>query len=205
MPGYFSAWGFHCASDFFMLPLLKEMLFSPNQGLCPCVHIVHELKQAREATMTKDEFTRRITSTQGRLYRIARCYLHCEADCLDAVSETILKGWQKLAALRDEQMFDPWLCRILKRECINIQRRQKRMTPVDVLPETTEQPADNTSLRDALDALPQKLRVVTVLYYMEGYDVKDVAAILRIPKGTVTSRLHDARNRLRDILKEEIE
>ena len=155
--------------------------------------------------MTKDEFTRRITSTQGRLYRIARCYLHCEADCLDAVSEAILKGWQKQAALRDERMFDPWLYRILTRECINIQRRQKRVIPFDVLPETTEPPVDNAALRDALDALPQKLRVVTVMYYMEGYDAKDVAAILRIPKGTVTARLHDARNRLRDILKEEIE
>ena len=56
-----------------------------------------------------------------------------------------------------------------------------------------------------LDALPQKLRTVTVLHYMEGYDVSELSRLLHIPKGTVTSRLHMARGRLREILKEDIE
>ena len=50
-----------------------------------------------------------------------------------------------------------------------------------------------------------KLRTVTVLHYMEGYDVSELSRLLHIPKGTVTSRLHMARGRLREILKEDIE
>ncbi len=155
--------------------------------------------------MTKEEFARRVTDAQGRMYRIARSYLRGESDCLDAVSEAICRAWQKQTTLRQEQYFDTWLCRILTRECVNIQRRQKRLVPMETLPETAEQPPDHPELRDALDALPQRLRTVTVLHYMEGCDVREIAAILRIPKGTVTSRLSDARACLRNILKEEIE
>nr|HML47009.1 sigma-70 family RNA polymerase sigma factor [Clostridia bacterium] len=152
-----------------------------------------------------EEFGQRITSAQGRMYRVARGYLRGEQDCLDAISEAICKAWQKRGALRDEQVFDPWLTRILIRECINVQRKQKRMIPVETLPEETALPSDNEELRQALDALPQKLRVPVVLHYMEGYDVKEVASILHTTKGAVCSRLFHARSRLRALLKEEIE
>ena len=152
--------------------------------------------------MTKEEFANRVTSAQGRMYRIARGYLRNENDCLDAISEAILKAWQKQSTLRKEQFFDTWLTRILIRECVNIQRRQKRMLPMETPPEPPP-PADNQDLRLALDALPQALRIVTVMHYMEGYDVKDIASVLRVPRGTVSSRLHDARIKLRSLLKED--
>lgn len=153
--------------------------------------------------MTKEDFGSRAASAQGRMYRIARSYLRGEHDCLDAVSEAICKAWQRLPTLRNEQTFDTWLTRILIRECINIQRRQKRMVPVETLPEEPEQPSDNQELRWALDALPQKMRTVTVLHYMEGYDVAEVARVLHVPRGTVSSRLFEARKQLKRLLKEE--
>lgn len=152
--------------------------------------------------MTQEEFANRVTSAQGRMYRIARGYLRSESDCLDAISEAILKAWSKQSSLRKEQYFDTWLTRILIRECVNIQRRQKRMLPMATPPEP-QSPADNEDLRLAIDALPQNLRVVTVMHYMEGYDVKEISSVLRVPRGTVSSRLHDARTRLRSLLKED--
>jgi RNA polymerase sigma-70 factor, ECF subfamily len=155
--------------------------------------------------MTREEFGLRVTSGQGRLYRVARGYLRGEHDCLDAVSEAILKAWQKRASLRDEQLFDTWLTRILIRECVNIQRKQRRLVPVETPPEPPSPPTADAELRLALDALPQKLRTVTVLHYMEGYGVGDVARILGTTKGAVCSRLSRARQCLRESLKEEIE
>lgn len=155
--------------------------------------------------MTKEDFSYRVSSAQGRMYRVARGYLRGEHDCLDAISEAICKAWQKQATLRNEQLFDTWLMRILIRECINIQRKQKRLFPVENLPEEAAPPAADAELRMALDSLPQKLRVVTVLHYMEGYDVGEIAKLLRVPRGTVSSRLHDARLALRRLLKEEFE
>ena len=157
--------------------------------------------------MDKEDFSLRITSAQGRMYRVARSYLRGEHDRLDAISEAILRAWQKRGSLRKEEFFDTWLIRILIRECVNIQRRQKRMVPTEQLPQTgvQEAPRENEALREALQALPQKLREVTVLHYMEGYPVQEAARILGVTKGAVCSRLSRARTVLRELLKEEME
>lgn len=83
--------------------------------------------------------------------------------------------------------------------------KAKTRGAVESVPEMPAPDGSAAALRDALDALPQKLRTVTVLHYMEGYDVSELSRLLHIPKGTVTSRLHMARGRLREILKEDIE
>ena len=156
--------------------------------------------------MTKEEFGQRVTAMQNRLYRIARGYLISEHDCLDAVSEAIFKAWQKRATLRDEKLFETWLVRILIRECVNIQRKQKRIIPTETPPEQAdEQSSDHPELRDALDSLPQEQRVAVVLHYMEGYSVAEIASILHTFQGTVSSRLHYARLALRKLLKEDFE
>ena len=155
--------------------------------------------------MDERQFSQRVRACEQKLYNTARMLLPCQADCEDAVQEALFKAWARLDSLRDTGRFEAWLMRILIRECVNMQRRQRRVTPVASLPEQGESDADTVALRDALDALPQKLRTVTVLYYMEGYGVRELARMLRVPKGTVTSRLHMARGRLRELLKEEIE
>lgn len=156
--------------------------------------------------MDKEDFSLRITAAQGRMYRVACSYLRGEHDRLDAISEAILRAWQKRSSLRKEEFFEPWLIKILIRECVNIQRKQKRMVPVDELPQGRETPPPgNGALREALEAMPEKLRTVTVLYYMEGYPVHEAALALGISKGAVCSRLSRARGLLRELLKEEIE
>ena len=153
--------------------------------------------------MTKEAFSIEITSRQNQMYRIARSYLRGEHDCLDAVSEAILKAWQKRETLRNEQYFGTWLCRIVIRECVNILRKQKRLIPMDTVPGIYEAETENMELKQALDALSEGHRIAVVLHYMEGYPVKEVARILRLSTGTVTSRLHYARKQLRTLLKEE--
>jgi RNA polymerase sigma-70 factor (ECF subfamily) len=156
--------------------------------------------------MTKEEFGGRVTTLQNRLYRIARGYLQSEHDCLDAVSEAILKAWQKQATVRDDRLFETWLVRVLIRECVNIQRKQKRVVPMETLPEgAITQPSDYAELREALDCLPQEQRIAVVLHYMEGYSVAEIASILHTFTGTVSSRLHYARLMLRSLLKEDFE
>ncbi len=156
--------------------------------------------------MTKEAFAQRIVAMQSRMYRIARGHLRGEHDCLDAVSEAVVKAWQKRDTLREEALFETWVIRILIRECANIQRHQRRMLPAETIPEEAlETPSQNEALRDALDSLPQPQRTVVVLHYMEGYSVQECAEILHTFKGTVVSRLHYARLKLRELLKEDFE
>lgn len=153
--------------------------------------------------MDKQEFARRVTQMQGSLYRVAASYLRGESDRLDAVAEAIARAWEKRGTLREEAWFSTWMTRILIRVCVDIQRRQKRMTPVDTLPETPMGEDSCAALREAVDSLPQKLRTMVVLYYMEGYDVQEVARIMGTTKGAVCAGLSRAREKLRTMLGEE--
>ena len=157
--------------------------------------------------MDKDTFARQVTDLQGSLYRVAASYLHGESDRLDAVSEAITRAWEKRHTLRDERLFRTWITRILIRECVNIQRRQKRSVPVDALPEAESEPEDEriAALREALAQLPQRQRTMTVLHYMEGYDVREVARIMGTTKSAVCAGLSRARARLRASMGEELE
>ena len=157
--------------------------------------------------MDKDTFARQVTDLQGSLYRVAASYLHGESDRLDAVSEAITRAWEKRHTLRDERLFRTWITRILIRECVNIQRRQKRSVPVDALPEAESEPEDEriAALREALAQLPQRQRTMTVLHYMEGYDVREVARIMGTTKNAVCAGLSRARARLRALMGEELE
>ena len=150
--------------------------------------------------MDKDTFAREVTDMQGSLYRVAASYLRGESDRLDAVSEAIVRAWEKRQTLRDESLFHTWITRILIRECVNIQRRQKRSVPVESMPERGCEPEDTriAALREALDRLPQRQRTMTVLHYMEGYDVREVARIMGTTKGAVCAGLSRARAQLHD-------
>lgn len=156
--------------------------------------------------MTKEEFIGRVQDMRLPMHRIACAYLRQEADRMDAVQETLFKAWRALPRLKEEKYFQTWLTRILIRECVNIQRHQHRMRPAETLPEPAwEGGEDHSELRDAILALPQEQRIVIVLYYMEGYSVEEITNILRLPKGTVCSRLNRARRQLKNDLEEEAE
>lgn len=153
--------------------------------------------------MDKQEFARRVTQMQGSLYRVAASYLRGESDRLDAVAETVARAWEKRGTLRQEAVFATWMTRILIRVCVDIQRRQKRMTPVEILPDVPTGEDTSAALREAVDSLPQKLRTMVVLYYMEGYEVLEIARIMGTTKGAVCAGLSRAREKLRAMLGEE--
>ena len=157
--------------------------------------------------MDKDRFARRVTDLQGSLYRVAASYLQGESDRLDAVSDAIARAWEKRHTLREEAYFRTWITRILIRECVNIQRRQKRSIPVEQMPEAVAEDEDErvAALRGALEQLPQRHRTMGVLHYMEGYDVRETARIMGTTKGAVCAGLARARDALRRMIGEEMD
>ena len=156
--------------------------------------------------MDKDAFAARVTVMQQSLYRVAASYLRGEADRLDAVCEAVARAWEKRGTLRDERLFATWLTRILIRECVNIQRRQRRTVPVDTLPEQAQEDESDAvrSLREAMETLPQRQRTMVVLHYMEDYDVREVARIMGTTRGEVCAGLSRARETLRRRIGEDI-
>lgn len=154
--------------------------------------------------MNKQEFTQRVLAMENRLYRISCGMLDNHQDRLDAVQEAVLKAWANVGRLREERYFETWLTRILINECHNLQSARKRSVALERIPEPGAQTAEtDQSLRDALAALSPELRLPVLLFYMEGYKTREVAQILRIPEGTVKTRLMRAKRKLKIMLEEE--
>jgi len=154
--------------------------------------------------MTSEEFEHRIVAMQDTLYRVSYSLLSRVCDREDAVQECIRRSWEKREQLRTDAYMQTWVIRILIRECCHAARIGKREIPADVLPQRDVSPIRDDSLHDAILNLPEKLRIPVVLHYMEGYELKEIAAMLRLPLGTVKTRLLGARKQLKAMLGEEV-
>lgn len=147
--------------------------------------------------MTKESFTEQVLSLTDTLYGVARTYLRDPADCADAVQESILKAWAGRAGLRQERYFRTWAVRILINECRSMLKKQKRVIPVAQVPESPAPPPPGPEIYELVMALEEKYRAPLVLYHCEGYTVQEITQVLRLPKGTVLSRLRRGRQMLK--------
>ncbi len=148
--------------------------------------------------MTNEEFAGRIVAMQETLYRVSYSILQKRCDQEDAVQEAIGKAWQQRGKLREDAAMQKWVIRILIHECYALLRCRKRETPVDTLPEWETPPDADIALHELFLSLEETLRLPAVLHYIEGYELKDIARMLRLPAGTVKSRLHRARKKMKE-------
>jgi RNA polymerase sigma-70 factor (ECF subfamily) len=125
----------------------------------------------------------------------------------DAVQETWVAILRGLARLDDPARFPGFAHRILARRCADWTRRMSRERRA--LPELegeaagdggVEAASDLERVREALARIPVARRVVVTLHYLHDLSIAEIARILRVPAGTVKSRLHDAREQLRSAL-----
>lgn len=146
--------------------------------------------------MDRNEFAARVVEQTDRMYRLAWVLLRNDEDCRDAMQEAALKAWEKRHTLREERYFATWLTRILLNECYGIQRRRKRIVPLEEIAEPVVPPKDQT-LSIALQSLPEQLRLPLVMHALEGMTYEEIARALRISKATVTGRIQRAKKQLR--------
>lgn len=148
--------------------------------------------------MTNEEFAARVVAMQGTLYRVSCSILRQECDREDAVQSAIERAWRSQRALRDDAKMEGWLTRILINECYTILRRGKRELPVEAVPDSPAPPTADPDLYRFFTGLPEKLRLPMVLHYVEGMDLKEVAQVMRLPLGTVKTRLKRGRERMKE-------
>ena len=129
------------------------------------------------------------------MYKVARSYLRNDADAADAMSETVLACFEKLGSLRQPQYFRTWLVRILIRKCQDMLRERKRSVPLDEIPATGREDPGHARVEflALLDSLDEKYRTVLLLYYGEGFTVKEIARAMDVKEETVKTRLKRAR------------
>ena len=154
--------------------------------------------------MTNEMFTQRIDASKQKLYKTAILYMGSHSAAMDVLDEAIYKAWCAKNKLREEAFFDTWIIRILINECNNELRRQKRLRPIDELPEMAAEELDHLPLKEAIRRLPKELKDVIILRYFSGFTLVETARMLKIPQGTAASRQRKALQLLRLELEEEV-
>ncbi len=132
------------------------------------------------------------------MYKVARAVLKNDEDVADAMQETALSCWEKIGTLKKEQYFKTWLIRILINHCNTIYKKRSRYVLDQLLPETAapEDAYANVEWMELLQRLKEKYRVVIVLYYVEGFRIREIADLLKISESAVKERLSTARKKM---------
>jgi len=158
------------------------------------------------------EFEARLADSSALAVRVAYGVVRNRQDAEDVAQEAFVRAYRRFAALRDRDRFRAWLIRMTWRIALDHRRTaRRRQAREDAVMAATPQAGHleaealarerSSRLWQAIDGLPQRLRVVIVLAAIEGHGVKDVAKLLGVAEGTVKSRLFDARQRLHEALR----
>ena len=146
-------------------------------------------------------FAGRLLSVGPELVRLAMSILDDSSLAEDAVAGAYLKAWEKRGTLRADGKLDPWLKRIC-RNCALDLRRQRLRDPVQYQPEALEHACDESALdglsrEELLGRLPDKLKNVARMRFVDDMGYSQIAEIERLPTSTVRGRIHLAREHLR--------
>ena len=81
--------------------------------------------------MKKEELGELIIASEDMMYHVAKTLLYCDADCADAIQETIVKAFSKLHTLKSDVYAKTWLTRILINECYTVMRKEKKVVSLE--------------------------------------------------------------------------
>ena len=160
------------------------------------------------STDALDSLARRWTP---RLLRYARRVLGGSSEAAEAARDVVQDTWiaviRGLRGLRDPAQFPAWIYGIATRKCADVIRanRRRRSLAAATAASDSDCEADVTperqiDLATAIRMLPPMHRAVVHLFYREELSIEEIAAILKVPAGTIKSRLHHAREALRQQL-----
>ena len=126
----------------------------------------------------------------------------------DTAQEAFVTAWQKLAQLREPAAFPGWFKRIVLTQCNRLTRcKRLQLVPLEAgVHASTSEPGPHfsaerqelvTKVLQAINELPDNERLVTTLFYVNGYTQADIGEFLEVPVSTVNKRLYSARQRLK--------
>jgi len=147
------------------------------------------------------------------VYVVALARLRNEADAREVTQDALVKALRRLDKLRDAGKFGAWTVRIAIRMAVDKKRRAKQMAgltgeDVDPGPGPMERLLDRERrqrLLAELGRLPEDVRRIFLLHYVEGARYARIAELLEIPEGTIAWKLHRARRSLRTSLRDLVE
>lgn len=155
----------------------------------------------------KNAFGELIVKYQEYLYKLAFMYTKNEQDALDAVQECAMRAMISIDKLKEPRYFKTWITRILINSVYQSQGKNKNYAVFEEYKEAACEEGisieERTDLYDAIDLLPPVYKTVIILQYFQGMKIKEIAAVMGIPEGSVKGYLSRAKAVLRNSLKED--
>ena len=185
------------------------------------------MRLSSEPSLTEDDvdlFARLLATHQEKLYRVAYRMAGHHEDAQDLLQDALLEAYRSFKKFQRGTYFDKWLYRIMTNTFIDRQRHKKRVGRIDSLdtpsagaddgeisareiPDWTEEPSRRVlhdefgePVQKAMNQLKPDFRMVLILSDVEEFSYEEIAEMLNIPIGTVRSRLHRARDMMRQAL-----
>ncbi len=151
---------------------------------------------------------------EKQVYFVCLGMMGNEQDAQDCAQEAMLRAFRAFSRFRREATFATWLHRIAVNACLDALRKRKESLSLDALSDIGFEPTADTpapyarmeeadrkkALRAALLQLPAELRAALILRDVQDMPYEEVAKALKLPLGTVKSRINRARTKLREIL-----
>jgi len=132
------------------------------------------------------------------LYRTALSYVKNEHDAIEAVQEVTFRAYRKIHSLKEPAYAKTWLIRIMINYCQDELKKKKRFTSQDQLDQNIAiYDSSMLVVEEAIATLsPEQQQLVHMKYFLDIQN-KELAAIHKVPEGTIKSRLHSALSKLR--------
>lgn len=165
---------------------------------------------APSPAISRDEaFTRMANQYQGAILRMCFLYLRDRTAAEDAVQETFLKAYKHIDTFRADSTERTWLMSIAINTCKDMNRsawlrhHDRRVTPEELSIPANAQDEDALALAEAIRRLPPRHRDAILLYYYQDMTIQEVAQALHAAPSTILKRLNQAKDKLREMLREE--
>jgi len=151
-----------------------------------------------------DEIEIIVSTYADMLFRLSLIILGNQNDAEDVVQETMLKYMKKTPVFESEQHRKAWLITVARNKCRDIIRFRAKHPTVDI-DELRNHSADNTDsgILEALVTLPEKIKSVMILYYVEDFSVKEIASITGKTESAIKMRLQKGRRLLAEKYRKE--
>ena len=153
--------------------------------------------------MNETELRNAMRAHGNTVYRLALCRMQNVPDAEDVYQDVFLSLLGQTEREWEAEHLKAWLIRTTLNRCADLHRFRLRR-PVLSLEEVRELAGgvdeSQEEIWESVARLPEKLRIPVHLYYGEGYSTEEIAAMTGIPAATVRTRLHRARERLKDLL-----
>ena len=163
---------------------------------------IHLVKKAKNGDAKA--FVKLCEGYQVVLYNAAYKLLQNNEDVADCLQETEIRAWKQIVKLKDPSAFNTWIFRIMINVAKTILKKRVDMMAFEENDWSVEEKAyEGSTLEEGLNRLPEKYKIPIILHYYAGFNIKEIAEQLNVPKNTIKTRLSRGRQKLKFLMEGE--